>query len=162
MTISRKFLLAPFVCALSYAQSDFREAITKSYEATLSGLREVKTKAELQRLVDAIDVPEWQASLPSGAVMTRPEAIESLSGLLAMPSESRPAPRQHIVYMTETGWSVLVVYWIYQPVGRQLVGSLARDTWARTSQGWRRIRHEKLFPERPLVEDGKGLILPAQ
>ena len=59
-------------------------------------------------------------------------------------------PRQQIVYMTETGWNVLVVYWVYRQSESRLIGSLARDTWVRTARGWRRIRHEKFFPDGPL------------
>lgn len=157
---ARRFLLMLFMCTTANSQDDFRQSITRAYETVFSAMREVKTKAELQQMVDAIDVPEWQANLPAGETMTRAEAIASLTGLLAVPPESRPVPRQQILYMTETGWSVLAVYWIYRPAGDVLVGSLARDTWVRTSQGWRRIRHEKFFPDRPLVQRGKGVILP--
>ncbi len=41
-----------------------------------------------------------------------------------------------------------------------MIGSLYRDTWVQTPAGWRRIRQEKFFPDRPLLEDGKALILP--
>ncbi len=149
-------------CGVVQGQGDFRQEITKTYEATFSAMRQVKTKADLQKMVDAIDVPEWQSSLPTGEIMTRPEAVASLMGLLNVPPENRPVPRQQMVYMSETGWSAFAVYWIYREAGDQLIGSLARDTWARTPQGWRRIRHEKLFPDRPLVQNGKGLILPTQ
>ena len=159
-TFVRNFLLMSLTCGIANSQDDFRWAITKVYEATFSAMRQIKTKAELQQMVDAIDVPEWQANLPSGEIMTRSEAITALTGLLAVPTENRPVPHQQMLYMTETGWSAFAVYWIYRRVGDTLVGSLARDTWARTPQGWRRIRHEKLFPDRPLVENGKGLILP--
>jgi hypothetical protein len=65
------------------------------------------------------------------------------------------------VYIQQTGWNVLVVYWNSRRSGTRVIGSLYRDTWVRTADGWRRIRQEKFFPDRPLLEDGKPVILPA-
>lgn len=157
----RAMLLAFAGCA-AYAQGDFKEEIPKIYASTFSALREAKTKAEIERMVDAIDVPEWLGTLPTGATLTRPAAVSSLMGLLEVAPENRPIPRQQIIYLAENGWSVVAVYWVYAEVGERLVGSMARDTWARTARGWRRVRHEKFFPDRPLVENGKGLIFPGR
>ena len=162
MTLTRVPFVVMICCAEAVSQDNFRQEITKTYESTFSAMRQIKSKAELEQMVDAIDVPEWQSLLPSGGIMTRPEAIAELTGILAVPPENRPVPRQQMLYMSETGWSAFAVYWIYRQSGDQLIGSLARDTWARTPRGWRRIRHEKLFPDRPLVQNGKGLILPTQ
>ena len=162
MTLGQITLTVTLACGVAQSQDDFRREITKTYEATFSAMRQIKTKADLQQMVDAIDVPEWQGNLPSGEIMTRSEAIASLMGLLSVPLENRPVLHQQMLYMAETGWSAYAVYWIYREAGDQLIGSIARDTWARTPQGWRRIRHEKLFPDRPLVQNGKGLILPTQ
>ncbi len=46
-------------------------------------------------------------------------------------------------------------------MGGRVIGSLYRDTWVRAANGWKRVRTEKMFPDRPLVEDGKPMILPA-
>ena len=134
----------------AFGEEDFKQAIMNSYAATFAAMRQAKTKSDIDMMVDAIDAPEWVASLPAGETMTRPEAVALLGGVLAIPAEKRPMPRQQIVYMTETGWNVLVVYWVYRQSESRLIGSLARDTWVRTARGWRRIRHEKFFPDGPL------------
>jgi hypothetical protein len=112
------------------------------------------------RIVGGMDAPEWTGSLPTGETMTRAEAIASLEGLLAIPPEKRPVPTLDFLYVRETGWNVLAVYWVYRQSERQTVGSLVRDTWVRAAPGLRRIRHEKFFPDRVLIDDGKPVILP--
>jgi hypothetical protein len=153
----RTLLLAIAGCAV-YAQADYTDAIPKIYASTFSALREAKTKADIERMVDAIDVPEWLGTLPNGATLTRPAAVSSLMGLLEVAPENRPIPRQQMIYLAENGWNAVAVYWVYGTAGERLVGSMARDTWVRTARGWRRIRHEKLFPDRPLMENGQSLI----
>jgi hypothetical protein len=160
MTFGRHLWLTIALCGVAWPQDQFRTEIGRAYDATFSAMREAKTKADIEQIVDAIDVPEWQGSLPSGAIMTRSDAIAALTGLLSVPPERRPVPRLHMLYTTETGWRGFAVYWVYRQSGNELIGSLARDTWVRTPRGWRRMRHEKLFPDRLLVQDGKGSILP--
>jgi hypothetical protein len=79
---------------------------------------------------------------------------------LNIPPEKRPIPKMDIAYMTETGWSVLVVYWRYREEGTKTIGALYRDTWVRTAPGWRRIRMEKFFPDRVLTEGEKAVFAP--
>ena len=135
-------------------------SIQKKYDEALVAMHNAKTKADIENAVDRMDVPEWVANLPDGTTMTRPQSQEMLLGLLAVPPEKRPTVSQHIIYLNKTGWNILVVYWVFRPSTDGLVGSLARDTWVETSQGLRRIRHEKLFPDRPLIEQGKPVVLP--
>jgi hypothetical protein len=55
------------------------------------------------------------------------------------------------------------MFWAYTGIPAapaRLIGSLYRDTWVRTANGWQRIRQEKFFPDRPLMENGKPVILP--
>lgn len=136
-----------------------RDLIEQKYTLTMNSLRNARTRADIERIVNEIDVPEWVASLPAGETVTRLEAIATLEPLLSIPPEKRPIPRQQFLYMTETGWNALVVYWVYRESEGRLIGSLARDTWVQTAQGWKRIRHEKLFPDRPLMANGKSLLL---
>jgi len=137
-----------------------RQSIQKKYDESLAAMRNAKNKADIESAVDNMDVPEWVANLPDGTTMTRPQAEEMLEGLLTVPSEKRPSVGQHIIYLTKTGWNILVVYWVYRPSNNGLIGSLARDTWVETSLGLRRIRHEKLFPDRALIEQGKPVVFP--
>ena len=156
-SITAIFLIAATAGA---AEQDFRQAILNSYASMFSAMARARIKSDLEQMVDAMDAPEWVASLPVGETMTRSEAIDLLGGLLAIAPEKRPVPHQQIVYMTQTGWNVLITYWVSRQAENSIIGSLARDTWVRTAQGWRRIRHEKFFPDCPLVENGKAVLLP--
>jgi len=142
------------------ADEDVPKTIRDLYNATFAAMKEAKTKEDLARMVSAIDAPEWVGNSPEGETLTRAQSLASLEPILAIPAEKRPTPKLDFVFIKETGWNVLAVYWVYRQTEQQLVGSMARDTWVRTGQGWRRIRHEKLFPERLLVDEGKPVILP--
>ncbi|MBY0506855.1 MAG: hypothetical protein K2X03_23245 [Bryobacteraceae bacterium] len=146
--------------ATAAAQEDLKQTITAIYTATFASMREAKSVSDLRRLMDAIDVPDWVSTLPSGETLTRADALRLMEGLLEVPSEKRPSPTIDIIYFRENAWNAQAVYWVYRREQNKVVGSLARDTWVRTAPGWRRIRHEKFFPDRPLQEDGKAVILP--
>jgi len=139
---------------------DARAAIQSIYAATLTGMRDAKTKEDIARVVNGIDVPEWVSLLYNGQTMVRAQAIRELEGLLAIAPEKRPEFRMDILYWNETAAGVRVVYWAYGERGNELAGSMARDSWARTPSGWRRLRHEKFLPDRPLVVDGKAVVTP--
>jgi hypothetical protein len=123
-------------------------------------LHEAKTNEDIAKMVDAIDTPDWISIGPTGQTMTRAEAVRLLESLLATPPDQRSSPKMDIVFMNETKWNTTVLYWVYTGPEGQLTGSLARDTFVRTAQGWRRMRHEKYFPDRPLVVNGKAVIAP--
>lgn len=142
------------------ADQNIEKTIKDMYASTLSAMKNAKTKDDIQTLVSGMDVPEWVGISPEGATQTRTETLASLEPLLAIPPEKRPVPALDFLYFKETGWNVLVLYWVYAKTEHQMVGSLARDTWARTASGWRRIRHEKFLPNQVLVDDGKPVILP--
>ena len=99
--------------------------------------------------------------MPAGETWTLADILKEGEAGLQVPPEKRPLPKMDFVYIRETGWNVLVVYWMSRHSGTRVVGSLYRDTWVRTADGWRSIRQEKFFPDRPLIEDGKPVILPA-
>jgi len=142
------------------ADENITQTIKDLYASTINAMKDAKTKDDIARIVGGMDAPEWVSSLPTGETMTRAEAIAGLEGLLAVPPEKRPSPTLDFLYLKETGWNVLAVYWVYRQSEHQIVGSLVRDTWVRTPLGLRRIRHEKFFPDRVLVDDGKPVILP--
>ena len=89
-----------------------------------------------------------------GETLTFADLVKEGEAGLAIPPEKRPLPKLDFVYMRETGWNALVVYWSSRRSGTQVIGSLYRDTWVRTASGWRRIKQEKFFPDRPLIKDG--------
>jgi hypothetical protein len=130
------------------------------YTATFAALHDAKTKEDIAKMVDALDTPDWVGIGPTGQTATRPQAIRDLESLLALPPEKRPTPRLDIIYVNETNWNMTALYWVYTGPEGQLSGSIARDTFVRTAQGWRRMRHEKFLPDRPLVVNGKSVITP--
>jgi hypothetical protein len=137
-----------------------KTTIQNMYSATFAALHDAKTKEDITQMVDAFDAPDWVSNQPNGQTLTRPEAVRLLESLLATPPEQRPSPKMDIIFMNETQWSVTVLYWVYTAADEKLVGSIARDTFVRTARGWRRTRHEKYFPDRPLVVNGKAVIAP--
>ncbi len=141
------------------ADEDIKKTIQNLYASTLAAMKEAKTKDDIARIVNGMDAPEWVGNLFNGETITRADALAGLEPLLAIPPEKRPVPSLDFLYVKETGWNVLVVYWVYRQTEHQMVGALARDTWVRTAPGWRRIRHEKILPDQVLVDDGKPVIL---
>jgi hypothetical protein len=163
MTIMKSRLLAAallIVSAALAADENVTKTIQDLYTSTLNAMKNAKTKDDIATIVSGMDAPEWVGNLPTGETITRSEAIASLEGLLAIPPEKRPVPTLDFLYVKETGWNILAVYWVYRQAEHQIVGSLVRDTWVRTALGLRRIRHEKFFPDRVLLDDGKPVILP--
>lgn len=159
MPTLRAFYAALILASLGSAQ-DNKTTIQNMYAATFAALHDAKTKEDIAKMVDAFDTPDWVSNQPNGQTLTRPEAVLLLESLLATPPEKRPSPKMDVIFMNETKWSVMFLYWVYTAAGENLVGSIARDTFVRTAQGWRRTRHEKYFPDRPLVVDGKAVIAP--
>jgi hypothetical protein len=149
-----------FVSAAVGADENITQTIKDMYASTLSAMKNAKTKDDIQSIVNGIDVPEWVGISPSGETQTHAESLAALEQLLAIPPEKRPSPTLDFLYVKETGWSILAVYWVYRQSEHQMMGSLVRDTWVRTALGLRRIRHEKFFPDRVLVDDGKPVVLP--
>jgi hypothetical protein len=99
--------------------------------------------------------------MPAGETLTFADLLKEGQAGIAIPPEKRPLPQLDFIYIRQTGWNVLAVYWSFRRSGRQLIGSLCRDTWVQTAKGWQRIRQEKFFPGRPLIENGKPVILPS-
>ncbi len=99
--------------------------------------------------------------MPAAETITLADLLKEGEAALTIPPEKRPLPQIDFVYIRETGWNVLVVYWNSRRAGGRVIGSLCRDTWVRGASGWKRISTEKMFPDRPLIEDGKPVVLPA-
>ncbi len=147
-------------CAPAFgAEEDVKKSIQDLYASTLNAMKNAKTKDDILAIVNGMDVPEWVGISPTGGAQTRSETLAALEPLLSIPPEKRPTPTLDFVYFHETGWNFVVVYWVYRQSERRTIGSMARDTWVRTAAGLRRIRHDKFFPDRVLI-DGKPVILP--
>jgi hypothetical protein len=146
-------------CLLA-ADESAEKTIKDLYASSQAVLRTARTKEELAPALKTF-APEWVGNAPAGETLTFSDLIKEAEAGLAIPPEKRPLPKIDFVYFRETGWNILAVYWQSRRSGTRVVGSLYRDTWVRTADGWRRIRQEKFFPDRPLLEDGKPVILPA-
>jgi hypothetical protein len=150
-------LLVPV--ALKAEESDFRAL----YDRTLAALAAAKSDDDLRRATEMLDASQWLGFDAAGVPLTRAQAAMGLRALLTLPPNAR-VPRIEIVWTNESPASAVVVAWVTQSVttgqDTTVVGTLVRDTFARTSEGWRRVRHEKILPNRPLATGGKALFLP--
>ena len=141
------------------AAENVEETIRNLYQTSRTAAREARTREELARAMSTF-APEWVGKMPAGETITLADIIKEGESALSIPPEKRPIPQLDIVYIRETGWNVLVVYWNSRRTGTRVVGALLRDTWVRTAVGWKRMQTEKFFPDRPLLEDDKPVILP--
>jgi hypothetical protein len=156
----RESILIVLACTgLFGADESVEKTIKDLYASSQAAVRTARTKEELARALDTF-APEWVGKPPAGETLTFADLLKEAEAGLAIPPEKRPLPKVDFVYIRQTGWNVLVVYWNSRRSGNRVIGSLYRDTWVRTADGWRRIEQEKFFPDRPLLEDGKPVILP--
>jgi len=160
---ARTCLLALLIWpSLLAADANVEKTIQDLYSSSEAAIREARTTDDIKRALSTF-APEWVGNMPAGETLTLADLFKEGEAALAVPPEKRAAffPKMDFVYIRETGWNVLVVYWKSRRSGTRVVGSLFRDTWVRTDDGWRRIKQEKFFPDRALIEDGKPQILPA-
>jgi hypothetical protein len=145
---------------LAAADDNVEKTIRELYASSQTAARNARTPDDLRQALSTF-APEWVGHMPAGETITLADLLKEGQAGLAIPSEKRPLPQLDFVYIRETGWNVLVVYWTSRRVGARVIGSLCRDTWVRSPNGWKRISGEKMFPDRPLIEDGKPVVLPA-
>ncbi len=150
----RRFLIATLAALaltpVAKAQEALPRAISDAYESTLSALQSAKSTADIHRMMDAMDAPDWVSVAPTGEKTSRDDAENQLKGILSIPSGQRPIPIQKTIFVSDQGSQVLVLYWVYRITDQGKVGSIVRDSWLKTPDGWRRTRHEKFFPDRLL------------
>jgi hypothetical protein len=147
--------IAVLLCVLcscpAQAQEALPPAISASYDAELSVLQSAKSRADIHKMMEATDTADWVDVAPTGERMSRDVVEQQLSAIVSVPPAERPIPKHKIIYVGDLSSTVLVVYWTYRATARGLVGSMVRDTWIETSEGWRRSTTEKLFPDRILA-----------
>ncbi|MGO9775860.1 MAG: hypothetical protein ACLQGT_15440 [Terracidiphilus sp.] len=143
-------ITAVFFSFTVQAQEVLPSEISSAYAASLAAMQSSKTPQDINRMIEAMDSPDWVSVAPTGEKTSRDQAEKQLLGLLSIPVGQRPTPLQKIIYVSEPGPRVLVVYWVYRNTDEGPVGSMVRDTWMQNRDGWRRTLHEKLFPDRPL------------
>ena len=155
------------------AQLDLKAAITSMYTRTLGEMQKATTAGEIDRMVDAIDAPDWVSINADGTRLTREEAKRDLVRSLAGPPGVQPTV--DLLWFNHSGNAATSVAWVFGksqtidttgefgPKGARhdvLVGALVRDSWILTSVGWPRRMYEKIFPNRVLAVDGKSVVFP--
>ena len=147
------------------------------YLRSFSGLRAAKTLDDMKKLADDLDSPDWISVDRFGrTVLTRKEADRELQSVLGLPPERR-VTEMDIIWTERDTDRLMVVAWMmpseterldsdgdFGPPGakhRLTRGTLVRDIFQNTANGWRRVRHDKLVPnDTVLAVDGKPRILP--
>ena len=155
------------------AQADLQTTLSGMYRQTLSGMQKATSAADVGRIVDAIDTPDWVSINADGARLTREQSKQELVRSLAGPRGDQPGIE--ILWLNQSGNAATAVCWVFGrsasvdtagqfgPKGVRheiLAGSLVRDSWTLTKEGWRRRMHEKIFPNRILAVDGKSVVFP--
>jgi hypothetical protein len=128
---------------------------------------------DIERIVNAIDAPDWLSINADGTRLTREEAKRELVRSLAGARGAQPTI--NLLWFNQAGNSATAVAWVFGksqsidttgefgPKGARhevLAGTLVRDSWILTGDGWRRRLHEKIFPNRVLAVDGKSVVFP--
>ncbi len=147
------------------------------YAASFTALRQATTLADLRKLSDDIDAPEWVSVDRLGrTILTKKEADRDLEGLLALPPDRRVTAME-ILWAEQDADRLAVLAWMMpnRAESRDTGGefgkpgethvltraTLIRDVFARTGAGWRRIRHDKLTPnDFVLAVDGSPRMVP--
>jgi hypothetical protein len=136
-------------------------------------MRAARTAADGERVVNAIDTPDWLSINADGTRLTREQSKQELVRSLTGPRGDQP--RIEILWLSQSSNAATAVCWVFGsstefdatgqfgPKGARhelLAGALVRDTWTLTKDGWRRRMHEKIFPNRVLAVDGKSVVFP--
>jgi hypothetical protein len=143
-----------------WAQEPPREQIKKTIANTMQAVQNARTREDIVRAVEGMDLPEWISTGIGEQDNHRDDAIRVLQDRLSTPPGKRDQPHLDFIWWHETPKKVTVLYWVSGTENGVVTGSMARDTWIPTRAGWRRSVHDKLFPNRPLIENGKPVILP--
>lgn len=178
--VNLRFTLVLILAQYAWAQPGLG-VVKEYYKQTLSGLQQAKTKDELTKLVEALDAPDWVSIDPAGfVVQTRAQTAVALEPLLTIAPGKRPLPNIEVLWVHDEPWRVTAVSIVLGPnvtvpptppraaskstFGSaaqphfSLAGSLVRDTFARTAEGWRRIKHEKILPDQFRVPSEESIV----
>jgi hypothetical protein len=155
------------------AQPDLQTTLLGVYRQTLGGMQKATTAGEIERIVNAIDTPDWLSVSADGTRLTRDQSKQELVRSLAGPKGDQPTI--DLLWLSQSDKAATAVCWVFGksnsvdaagqfgPKGARhelLTGALVRDTWILTKDGWRRRMHEKIFPNRVLAVDGKSVVFP--
>ncbi len=176
-----RLLICPLILTSIASAQDGLAVVKNYYQQAIRGLQRAETREDLVKLVEAGDSPDWVSIDPAGfVVQTRAQAVSSLEPLLSIPPDKRPTPKIEVLWIREEPWRVTAVSIVLGPnvaspnpprVASKsvfgvdhpqphftLAGTLIRDTFARTSAGWLRVKHEKLLPDEFRVPSGDSVV----
>ena len=147
------------------------------YSRSFTALREARTLEEMRRLSGDLDAPEWISVDRFGrTILTKKDADRDLESLLALPPERR-VTGMDILWAERDSERLIVLGWMMVNMAERVDaegefgpkaashkltrGTLIRDVFVKTADGWRRIRHDKLTPnDMVLAVDGAARIVP--
>lgn len=157
------------------AQDAIKDTLQGIYSQTMTAMRTAKTRAEIERIVRQTDMPVLTNIGEYGHVSTstRAQTVHDLEEVIAQPKREKWDVR--IIWAFRDQDRATAVAWVYtkpenadgeqndgkKGVGHSVVfGTIVRDKWVLTRDGWRRGSHQKIFPDRFLVGAGQETILP--
>jgi hypothetical protein len=137
-------LMVPFLRADD--PSVFNE-IQATYDRTIRGQLTAKTPEDLDANERLIDTPDWVSIVNDGSPR---RWVDLRGGLIATLGHPEDVTIK-ILKLTVTGDRAVVIARVGAPKdvsgdGDRSRTALIRDTWVRTSVGWRRKMHEKPAP----------------
>ena len=177
-----RLLLVCVVAGIAAGQPVKQDASTLElarsiYSGSFTALREATTLEEMSKLSDGLDAPEWISVDRFGrTILTKKDADRDLESLLALPPERR-VTGMDILWAERDSERLTVLAWMMANVAQRVDaegefgpkgashkltrGTLIRDLFVKTEDGWRRIRHDKLTPnDMVLAVDGAARIVP--
>jgi hypothetical protein len=103
--------------AASVAEKQAAEIVTGFYRNTFAALRNAKTKADIAKMVDDLEAPDWVSIDPRGyTVLTRDEAQRQLERFLSVEPAQRPANNIEVLWVDAEPWRITAVGLVHSGV----------------------------------------------
>ena len=107
VTFALLFVLGGHVAA----QPDLQTTLLGMYTQTLGGMQKATTAADVERIVNAIDTPDWSSINADGARLTREQSKQELVRSLAGPRGDQPTIDLLWFYHSEN--AATTVCWVF-------------------------------------------------
>jgi hypothetical protein len=176
---SLAFTLFPIagICLAQPAPKPDTEALelAKSiYSRSFTEVRNAKTLEDMHKVSDRQDSKDWISLDRFGRmVLTKqdPAGVDrEFASMLSLPPERRVA-EMDIIWAERDSDRLMVLAWMMPHENemadadgqkhRLMEGTLIRDLFQKTADGWLRIQHDKLTPNNTILAvDGKQRIVP--
>ncbi|HEV2380671.1 MAG TPA: hypothetical protein VG206_12865 [Terriglobia bacterium] len=155
-------------------QEAIKDRLQGIYNQTMASMRTAKTRADIERIVSETDMLVTTHIGEDGHVstMARAQTVRELEGVFAQPK--RETWNVKVIWASRDHDRAIAVGWVYtksdtahakgedaKSSGHPVVfGTIIRDNWVLTKDGWRRSSREKISPDRVLIGVGEDTILP--